>query len=110
MERFIAGEVVVIPFPYTDLTGVKHRPALVIAKVSTRDLILCQITSKANKDEVALFLDTIDFAMGRLPIVSFIRPNKLFTADISIIIRKIGTVKPAILKETRKRIIQVINS
>ena len=110
MEKFIAGDVVVIPFPYSDLTGAKHRPALVIAKANTRDLILCQITSKANKDEVALFLDTIDFAIGRLPIVSFIRPNKLFTADISIFIKKVGTVKPSILRETRKRITQVINS
>lgn len=109
MERLIAGDVVVIPFPYSDLTGAKHRPALVIARVNTSDLILCQITSKANKDDVAVFLDSIDFAVGRLPIVSFIRPNKLFTADKSIIIKKIGTVKPAILRETIKRITKVIN-
>ena len=109
MERFIAGDVVVIPFPYSDLSGAKNRPALVIARVN-RDLILCQITSKANKDEYAIFLESVDFAVGRLPIVSFIRPNKIFTADKSIIIKKTGSVKPAILKETLKRISIIINA
>ena len=110
MERFIAGDVVVIPFPYSDLSAVKNRPALVIAAANNRDLILCQITSKANKDQHAIFLDSIDFSTGRLPIVSFIRPNKIFTADKSIIIKKAGSVKPAILKETLKRISIIINA
>ena len=110
MERFIAGDVVVIPFPFSDLSWAKNRPALVIAQVNNRDLILCQITSKANKDQYAIFLDSIDFAVGRLPIVSFIRPNKIFTADKSIIIKKTGSVKPAILKETVKKISIIINA
>lgn len=103
MERLIAGDVVVIPFPYSDLTGAKHRPALVIARVNTSDLILCQITSKAYKDDVAIFLDSIDFAVGRLPIVSFIRPNKLFTADKSIIIKKNRNSKTCNFKRTSQK-------
>lgn len=110
MERFIAGDVVVIPFPYSDLTGAKNRPALVIAQANNRDLILRQITSKANKDQQAVFLDSIGFATGRLPIVSYIRPNKLFTADKLIIIRKAGSVNPAVLKETIKQISKIINA
>lgn len=46
MERFVKGDVVVIPFPFTDLSGTKRRPALVLADLPGDDIILCQITSQ----------------------------------------------------------------
>jgi mRNA interferase MazF len=45
VAKFIKGDVVVIPFPFSDLTQSKRRPALVIAELEGDDLILCQITS-----------------------------------------------------------------
>ena len=45
MEKFVKGEVVVIPFPFSDLTQAKRRPALVVTRLEGDDLILCQITS-----------------------------------------------------------------
>jgi mRNA interferase MazF len=45
MERFIKGDVAVVPFPFSDLTAAKRRPALIIAELSGDDLILSQITS-----------------------------------------------------------------
>ena len=50
MARFMKGDVVVVPFPFSDLTDAKRRPALVIAELSGDDLILCQITSQNVKD------------------------------------------------------------
>jgi mRNA interferase MazF len=47
MARFVSGEVVVVPFPFTDLSSAKVRPALVLASLTRGDLILCQITSQA---------------------------------------------------------------
>lgn len=46
MERFVKGNVVVVPFPFSDLTQAKRRPALIIAELEGNDLILCQITSQ----------------------------------------------------------------
>jgi mRNA interferase MazF len=46
MAKFIKGDVVVIPFPFSDLSQAKRRPALVIAAFEGNDAILCQITSK----------------------------------------------------------------
>jgi len=54
MEKFIKGDVVVIPFPFSDLTQSKRRPALVIAVLHGDDIILCQITSKNVTDEYAI--------------------------------------------------------
>jgi len=48
MERFVRGDVVVVPFPFSDLTQAKRRPALVIAELEGNDLILCQKYSGKN--------------------------------------------------------------
>jgi len=39
------GDVVIVAFPFSDLTGAKPRPALVIGEAARGDRILCQITS-----------------------------------------------------------------
>jgi len=61
------------------------RPAMVLARVEFDNLILCQITSKPYSSKSAIRLESSDFSEGRLPVVSFVRPNKLFTADATII-------------------------
>jgi mRNA interferase MazF len=61
MERFVKGDVVVIPFPFSDLTRAKRRPALVIAELKGDDLILCQIPSQSVKDRYAVSISEDDF-------------------------------------------------
>lgn len=81
MGRFIKGDVVVVPFPFSNLTVSKRRPALVVCNLSGDDLILCQITSKDIRDEYAVVINDEDFELGGLKKLSNIRPNRLFTAD-----------------------------
>ena len=54
MAKFIKGDVVVIPFPFSDLTQTKRRPALVISVLEGDDIILCQITSRTIRDNYML--------------------------------------------------------
>ncbi|UMZ74675.1 hypothetical protein ACONDI_02275 [Natranaerofaba carboxydovora] len=49
MERLIRGDVVVIPFPFSDLKNSKRRPALVLTELQGEDIILCQITVLGRK-------------------------------------------------------------
>ena len=60
MARFVKGDVIVVSFPFTDLTRVKRRPALVITELEGEDVILCQITSQRVKDKYAVPLDEDD--------------------------------------------------
>jgi mRNA interferase MazF len=54
------------------------------------DCIVCQITSKNRFDPLAIPLAAADFSSGRLPVDSFIRPNKIFTADKNLILSIAG--------------------
>lgn len=77
MAKFVKGDVVVIPFPFSDLSQAKRRPALVVAFLEGNDLILCQITSQRIKDKYAISLGDSDFETGGLKQLSNIRPNRL---------------------------------
>ena len=85
------GDIVVVPFPFSNLHGAKRRPALVLADAGGDDLILCQITSRHIRDDFAVSITSGDTS-GKLLIDSNVRPNKLFTTEKSIILYKIGTL------------------
>lgn len=103
------GEVVVIPFPFSDLSGSKRRPALVIADWGGDDVMLCQITSQAKRDGLEVALEAGDFTSGKLPIASHIRPNKVFTADRRIIRSVAGRISDTKYREVADRIVQLVS-
>jgi len=108
MARFVKGDIVVLPFPFSDLSGNKRRPALVLANLPGNDIILCQITSRFRKDKYAIELNPVDFGRGGLPVLSYVRPNRVFTADKNIILRKAGTLKPSFTKNIIQQLIQIL--
>lgn len=110
MERFVKGDVVVVPFPFSDLSGFKRRPALVAATISGDDTILCLITSKDRKDAYSVKLEESDFMQGKLPLTSVIRPNRLFGAEKSIISYKIGVIKETKAREVEEKLVKMIRS
>lgn len=88
MERFIKGDIVVVPFPFTDLTQLKRRPAFVVTALEGEDIILCQVTSQKVKDKHAILISNNDFESGTLRHKSNVRPNRIFTADRKIVLYK----------------------
>ena len=108
MARFIKGDVVVVPFPFSDLTLSKRRPALVIAELKGDDLILCQITSQKIKDEYAVPIENNDFEVGALRRKSNARPNRVFTVDNHIILYRVGHLKPNKTCEVIERIVAIL--
>jgi mRNA interferase MazF len=110
MAEFIKGDIVIVPFPFSDLTQTKRRPALVIATLQGNDLILCQITSQSVGDTYSIQLDNIDFNSGGLNQPSNIRPNRLFTADKQIILYNAGQVKHEKLTEVTNKIVEIMTN
>jgi mRNA interferase MazF len=110
VELFKRGEVVVVPFPFSDLSDQKPRPALVLVDLNGRDLVLCQITSQSARDEAALPFTRQDFAQGHLRVDGHIRPNKLFTFERRLIRYRCGCLTPAKTKEVVERIVALLRS
>jgi mRNA interferase MazF len=110
MGRFIKGDVVVIPFPFTNLTGAKRRPAFVITDLPRDDIIICQITSRNKSDPFALPITGSDFSSGALPADSFIRPNKIFTADKNLILFTAGHLSDTKTNEILNAVIAIIKT
>jgi len=106
---FKAFDVVVVPFPFTDKTTTKRRPALVLSQANSFNKrvahsVLAMITSASNSDW-PLDIEIEDIDAAGLPYASIVR-MKLFTLDDQLVIRKAGSlstkdqeaVTPALLK------------
>jgi len=107
VERFIKGDIVVVPFPFSNLYSSKKRPALVLADSGGDDVILCRITSQNVKDDLAIMVELSDVENGSLNTISNVRPNKLFTADKNIISYKIGNLTAVKMEKVIESVVDV---
>jgi mRNA interferase MazF len=103
----VRGDVVILNFPFSDLSQTKRRPALVLAALRGDDIVLCQITSRASADEYSLPLESADFTSGGLNQSSRIRPNRLFTADEGIVRYRAGHISDGKLNQVLDRLIAI---
>jgi mRNA interferase MazF len=106
----VKGDVVVVPFPFSNLSESKRRPALVLSRLDGDDLILCQITSQQTRDRYAVPLEDEDFSFGSLKQPSNVRPNRLFTADRALILYRAGNLKATKLEEIVARLIEILKA
>ena len=87
---FAFGSIVLARFPFTDLSGEKRRPALVVSRDNERrpDLVVCFITSVPRRGpDLAPLAAT---AGTGLKVLSVVRFDKLATLDRSVITGKLG--------------------
>jgi mRNA interferase MazF len=108
MERFVKGDIVIVPVPFSDLSGTKVRPALVLTDIRSSDMMICQITSKATGDTFAQQLMQEDLVSGSLYFDSYIRPLRIFTIDRYIVRHKIGRVTSERLNKVIDAIIYIL--
>ena len=94
-----AGSVILVPFPFSDLSNSKLRPAVSLADAGKGDWVLCQVTSRQYSDPRAVELNSGSFQRGSLHLISYARPGKLFTANQSLMLRQVGVLKDDALKQ-----------
>ncbi len=108
MGSSTVGDVVLVPFPYSDLSAAKRRPALVVARADHGDLIVCQLTSRPYSSSRAVEIINNDFTTGGLARTSFARPDKLFTVSERLIISVPGRLVNAKAVSVRAAIILLL--
>ena len=104
------GSVVLVPFPFSDLSEAKLRPAVVLADSDRDDWILCQITSNPYADPRAVTLTDADFAEGSLRLTSYARPGKLFTANSSLMVSTAGNLSQTTLRHIVESVIELLRA
>jgi len=107
MGAFVRGDVVIVPFPFSDLSAAKRRPALVLTDPDSDafgDCILAQITSRQKEDSRAIPIDETDFEDGALQCTSNVRPNRLYTGNKSAILYKAGNLRAETMREILLRV------
>lgn len=105
----VKGEVVVLPFPFTNLANAKLRPALVVAVPRQDELLVCQITSQKARPEYQVVLRRFDFSRGKLDVdPSYIMPERLFLADPKIVKATCGKLTPKKLEEVINAITKIL--
>ena len=110
MGAFTVGDVVLVKFPFSDLSHQKIRPAFVVGLSEFDNPIVCQITSASKSPKTSVVVKESDFAKGGgLVRTSFIRANKIFTADPKIITKKIGSLQPSVQKQVYTTLLQVFS-
>ena len=102
------GKIVLIPFPFTDLSASKVRPAVIVSNFSQgEDIIVAFISSlkhRTQKTDIVLNSHDKDFSKTGLKVDSVIKTGKLATLDKKIILGEIGEVSMDIEKEINKKI------
>ena len=106
------GDIILIPFPFTNLAKSKVRPAVVISSKlvnSTNDLVLLAITSKIRDDAFSYQLNDQNL-LNPMPRDSEIRCQKVFTASSRIVLKKINSIIPEKLDSLLDHFCQIIRS
>jgi mRNA interferase MazF len=107
---FAADAVVLMPFPFSDLSQSKPRPALTLADAERGDWILCQITSNPYSDTRAVAINDDDFRDGSLHRPSFARPGKLFTASRDLIVAQVGALKEPNYRQIIEAVVKLLQT
>jgi mRNA interferase MazF len=105
------GDVVLVPFPFTDQSGMKKRPAVIVSSngynASRRDLIIMAITSQVRQPHGFGEAFINDWQAAGLIKPSVLKPV-FTTIEQGIVVRTMGTLPAADLSRLREIIGQTI--
>lgn len=108
---YIQGDIVSVPFPFTDLSSAKLRPAIVVSNNyidNTGDVIIVMVTSQYKMDGVNIPIGPNDIDI-ELPKQSYVRCHRIVTIDNDIIANKIGSLSAEYLTVVLSKIKSILD-
>ena len=102
------GDIILIPFPFTDLTGNKLRPAIVLIETG-QGLTICFITTQLKWEELT-DIELLPTKYNGIKKPSLIRLSKIATVDKSLAVGKLGELQKNKMEELNnklKRLLQL---
>jgi mRNA interferase MazF len=110
--EFNQGDILIVPFPFSDLTGIRQRPVLILSKSKysqeREDIVTCGITSNIKDSKYSVLVDNSNLIEGNIPVKSRIKVDKLFTLEKGIVIKKLGKVNREIFEKVKRELFNLI--
>ena len=110
--QFKQGDILIVPFPFSNLSGLRQRPVLVIShdkyNENCEDIITCGITSNLKDIQYSVLFTGDDLSEGSIPTKSRVKVDKLFTLEKSIIKKKIARLNNECMVRVRKEFIGLV--
>lgn len=107
------GDILLVPFPFSDQSGRKVRPVIVMSKKEfnedSQDIIIVGVTSNISKDRYTLGLTNKDLEQGHLFTECCVKCENILKLDKELIIKKIGKIKKEKFKQIIIKILEIIN-
>jgi len=88
----------------------RGRNPIVLAGAGRDDWILCQVTSNPYSDHQAIMLSPMSFTTGSLPVTSYARSGKLFTANTDLMMAQVGTLKLDPFKQIIEAVVAMLRA
>ncbi len=106
---FERGDLLLVPFPFSDLSASKRRPVLALTTPeSYGDFIALAVTSRPQAEH-GVPINAPDMARGMLPTSSWIRVDRVVTLNASLVVKTTGHVTDDILSEAVQRFCNFIS-
>lgn len=106
------GEIVIVPFPFSDLSSVKQRPVLILSKntdnETAEDVITCGVTSNIKDSKYSVLFENKNLIEGEIPKPSRVKVDKLFTISQNIIKKKVGRINKETFEKVKSEFIRLI--
>ena len=104
-------DIVLLPYPFTDLKGKKIRPALVVSNNSvnnkSKDCIMLPLTSVIKDEPYSIAISQDDLSTGQLIKPSRIKIDKIFTVEKGLIVMKIGAINNTTFDKIKSELIKI---
>jgi len=106
-------DIVLVPYPFSDLSQAKYRPAIVISNDtynrSFKDFIAVPLTSNPNTRDHTVPVSSKDMATGSLTIASVAKVDKIFNLEQRLIVKTYGQLRQDVFDKIRTELLKLIN-